>query len=85
MDAVTFPLTVRNLRPGDRFSPLGMTGRQKVRRFFSNQGIPRALRRRYPLLLSGGKIIWVAGLRMDHSARLTPETRRVLRGELLLA
>ena len=85
MDVLTFPLTVRNLRPGDRFTPFGMTGRQKIHRFFSNQKIARESKRRYPLVLSGDKIIWVAGLRMDQSARLTPATRRVLRGELLLA
>jgi tRNA(Ile)-lysidine synthase len=85
MDALTFPLTVRNLRPGDRFTPFGTAGRQKVHRFFIKQKIPRESRTRYPLLLSGTKIIWVAGLRMDQTARLTPETRRVLRGELLLA
>jgi tRNA(Ile)-lysidine synthase len=85
MDVLIFPLTVRNLRPGDRFNPFGMTGRQKVHRYLSNQKIPRESRRRYPLLLSGEKIIWVAGQRMDQRARLTPDTRRVLRGELLLA
>ncbi|MFY9942602.1 MAG: tRNA lysidine(34) synthetase TilS [Desulfobacterales bacterium] len=85
IDALSFPLTIRNVRPGDRFTPFGMAGRQKVHRFFIKQKIPRESRIRYPLLLSGTKIIWVAGLRMDQTARLTPGTRRVLRGELLLA
>lgn len=85
MDKLTFPLTVRSVRPGDRFTPLGTAGRQKVHRFFINQKIPRESRTRYPLLVSGGKIIWVAGLRVDEAARLTPATQRVLRGELLLA
>ena len=85
MDVLIFPLTVRNLRQGDRFNPFGMKGRQKVHRYLSNRKIPRESRRRYPLLLSGEKIIWVAGQRMDQRARLTPDTRRVLRGELLLA
>jgi len=85
MDALIFPLIVRNLRPGDRFNPFGTAGSQKVHRFFINQKIPRESRTRYPLLLSGTSIIWVAGLRLDQTARLTSETRRVLRGELLLA
>ena len=34
MAAVEFPVTVRNFRPGDRFSPLGMAGTQKLKKYF---------------------------------------------------
>jgi tRNA(Ile)-lysidine synthase len=84
-DAVEFPLTVRNFRSGDRFSPLGAGGVQKLKKFFIDHKVPRAQRRRCPLLLSGGRILWVAGHRIDHQARLTPATRRVLKVVLILA
>jgi tRNA(Ile)-lysidine synthase len=84
-DCMQFPLVVRNLRPGDRFSPLGMEGTQKLKKFFSNNKIPVRQRQNCPLVLSENKIIWVAGHRIDNSVKLGPQTRRVLVAELLLA
>lgn len=84
-DCLRFPLVVRNFRPGDRFSPLGVDGTQKLKKYFSNNKTPLAQRKKCPLLLSENKIIWVAGHRIDNSVKLGPKTRRVLRAELLLA
>jgi tRNA(Ile)-lysidine synthase len=84
-DCLRFPLVVRNFRPGDRFSPLGVDGTQKLKKYFSNNKIPAGQRKNCPLLLSEKKIIWVAGHRIDNSVKLGPETRRVLMAELLLA
>jgi tRNA(Ile)-lysidine synthase len=84
-DRVQFPLTVRNMRPGDRFSPLGTGGTQKLKKFFCNQKIPRRRRASCPLLVSGGRIVWVAGLRIGQQVRLTGRTTRVLQAELILA
>jgi tRNA(Ile)-lysidine synthase len=85
MDRLRFPLIVRNARPGDRFSPLGVKGTQKVKKYFIDSKIPAAQRRKCPLVLSGGKVVWIAGLRTDNSVKIGPHTRRVLRAELLLA
>jgi tRNA(Ile)-lysidine synthase len=84
-DCLQFPLVVRNFRPGDRFSPLGVNGTQKLKKFFINNKIPANRRKSCPLLLSGNHIIWVGGLRIDNSVKLGPTTRRVLMAELLLA
>jgi tRNA(Ile)-lysidine synthase len=84
-DCVRFPLVVRNFRPGDRFSPLGLDGTQKLKKFFSDHKISIHQRKKCPLLLSGKTIIWVAGHRIDNSVRLSPQTQRVLMAELLLA
>ena len=86
MDSVNFPLTVRNVRPGDRFVPLGMSGSQKINTYFINRKIPRSEREKYPVVLDrDGRIIWVAGQRIDESFRVLSSTRAVLRGELFLA
>jgi tRNA(Ile)-lysidine synthase len=85
LDRLTLPLAVRNLRPGDRFSPLGLKGTQKVKKYFANLKIPVRQRRTCPLLLSKGRIVWIAGHRIDNAVKVTPQTRRVLRAELLLA
>jgi tRNA(Ile)-lysidine synthase len=84
-DCLRFPLVVRNFRPGDRFSPLGVDGTQKLKKYFSNHKTPVNQRKNCPLLLSENKIIWVAGHRIDNSVKLGPGTRRVLMAELLLA
>ena len=84
-DAVPFPVIIRNRRPGDRFYPLGAGGSQKLKKFFGDHKVPVAERRRCPLLLSNGRIIWVAGHRIDHQARINPLTRRVLKAEVLVA
>jgi tRNA(Ile)-lysidine synthase len=85
LQALSFPLVVRNFRQGDRFTPLGMSGSQKVKDFFINQKIPRSQRHQCPLLLSKGKIIWVGKYRIDESVKVTKATKRVLMAELVPA
>ena len=85
MDRIRLPLVVRNPRPGDRFSPLGLDGTQKVKKYFIDHKIPASQRRLCPLLLSGDKIIWIAGHRIDNCAKVVSTTTRILKAELLLA
>ncbi len=85
MDKVVFPIVIRNFRPGDRFVPFGLKGTQKLKKFFIDHKIPRSERRRHPLVVSGGEIIWIAGLRRSDRARVGPQTQAVLRVELLVA
>ena len=85
MDRVNFPITVRNIRPGDRFTPLGMAGSQKVKSFFINNKVSRHKRLLCPVLESRERIIWLAGYRISDSAKVTSETVKILKIELLLA
>jgi tRNA(Ile)-lysidine synthase len=85
MDRIRFPLVIRNVRPGDRFSPLGLSGSQKLKKFFIDHKISRPERAKCPIVLSQHRIIWVVGHRLDNFAKLNPQTRRILKVELLLA
>ncbi|MBW2296070.1 MAG: tRNA lysidine(34) synthetase TilS [Deltaproteobacteria bacterium] len=85
MEKLYFPLLLRNHQIGDRFTPLGMKGSQKVQKFFINVKIGRTQRPVCPILLSRGQVIWVVGHRMDERFKIGPETRYVLKAELLLA
>jgi tRNA(Ile)-lysidine synthase len=78
-----FPWVLRGFSPGDRFTPLGMSGAQKVKDLFINEKIPLKERRRIPLLLSCGRILWISGVRMADEARVTAADRAVLRVEIL--
>ncbi|MFO7557589.1 MAG: tRNA lysidine(34) synthetase TilS [Desulfobacterales bacterium] len=85
MDKIAFPLTIRNILPGDRFSPLGIKGTQKVKKFFINRKIKKTARTACPILLSNDKIIWVGGFQIDNSVKVTSSTKKILKVELLLA
>ena len=81
--AAPFPWLLRSFAPGDRFRPLGMTGAQKVKNLFMNEKIPAAERRRIPLLISAGRILWVCGVRVAQEARVCSVSGPVLRVEIL--
>jgi tRNA(Ile)-lysidine synthase len=78
-DSITYPLTVRNFMAGDRFVPLGMRGRRKVKDFFIDLKVPSEIRKSTPLLTCRDKLVWVCGLRIDDHFKVTPETKRVLK------
>lgn len=78
LHALTFPLTVRNFRPGDRLAPFGMSGSQKVKKLLIDRKIPQHDRLRIPLLLDAEQILWVVGVRRATRAAITPRTTDVL-------
>jgi tRNA(Ile)-lysidine synthase len=77
-DKIRLPLSIRNRRPGDRFSPLGISGVQKLKTFFIDHKIPLSERDRIPLVVSGEEILWVAGLRINERYKIGSSTTQVL-------
>lgn len=63
------PLRLRAWRPGDRFQPLGLPGGKKLQDFFVDTKVPRAQRRRVPLLMAGERVAWVVGHRIAETFR----------------
>ena len=82
-EAAPFPWPSEPSRTGDRIVPLGMSGRKKVKDLFIDEKIPLRSRSRFPLLFSGERLIWVCGLQVSAETRITDQTGRVLRAELL--
>ena len=78
-ESLRFPLKMRNFRPGDRFSPLGVRGTQKLKDFFINHKVPKFERSSVPLLISEEGIAWVVGYRIDERVKITEKTKRVLK------
>jgi tRNA(Ile)-lysidine synthase len=76
---LVFPLRARSFRPGDNFIPLGMNASKKLKNFFIDLKIPRRERLKIPLVISGGNICWVAGLRIDERFKVTSDTQKILR------
>lgn len=80
---VPFPWVVRTFTPGDRISPMGMTGHKKVKELFIDAKVPRAVRRRIPLLFCGETLLWVGGLRVSNAACLAAGAKAAVRAEIL--
>jgi tRNA(Ile)-lysidine synthase len=81
-DKVGGHVGVRFFKPGDRFIPLGMNGRKKLKSFFIDEKIPQEERKVIPLLTSAnGDIIWVYGRRISENYKVTEKTMKILRIE----
>jgi tRNA(Ile)-lysidine synthase len=75
---VVMPLTIRNVKPGDRFQPLGMQCEKKIKDFFIDEKVPLTERKRIPLVLCNEVVVWVGGMRIDHRLRVTKNTQKIL-------
>jgi tRNA(Ile)-lysidine synthase len=83
-DKVAMPLTVRGPRAGERFQPLGMAGHsQSLQDLFVNQKVPGHLRPFWPLIVSEENIAWVVGLRPSEVFKITNNTQRILKIQLI--
>jgi tRNA(Ile)-lysidine synthase len=78
-DNLTYPLRIRNSRPGDKFVPLGMKGHKKLKDFFIDLKISSEDRQRIPILTCQDMPIWVCGLRIDDRFKVTPDTLNILK------
>ncbi len=78
-DKIKFPLTVRNWQAGDYFCPIGMKrSKKKLSDFFTNQKFSTLQKQECLLLLSGDKIAWVIGHRLDDRFKITSLTKELL-------
>ncbi len=82
---ITEQLEIRTYREGDYFHPLGMSGKKLLSDFFIDEKINDFLKTEIPLLCCDGKIIWVAGFRLDDRFKVTENTTSILRVELSVA
>nr|WP_315408095.1 tRNA lysidine(34) synthetase TilS [uncultured Prevotella sp.] len=82
--SIRFPLTLRRVTEGDRFTPLGMRGTQLVSDFLTNLKRNRFEKRNQLVLLDAtGTILWVLGLRINDRFKLTPQSSSCLQIEIL--
>ena len=82
--SIRFPLTLRRVAEGDRFTPLGMRGTQLMSDFLTNLKRNRFEKSNQLVLLDAtGTILWVLGLRINDHFKLTPKSTSCLRIEIL--
>lgn len=78
-DAVAGPLRARNVRPGDRIVPFGMTGSKKLQDVFVDRKVARPERARAVVVEDDKRILWVVGVVASEAARVTDRTRGAIR------
>lgn len=72
-------LSVRSPRPGDRISPRGMYGSQKLSDLFINRKIPWPARERWPVVCEDLEPLWVVGLHVSRLAEPTSDSALIVR------
>jgi len=60
-DRLRFPLVARNWRPGARLRPLGHRRAHKLKRLLNEKRVSRWERDGWPVLTSGGVLVWARG------------------------
>lgn len=74
-DRVSFPLTVRAARPGDRFVPFGMKGSKLLSDFLTDRRLSVFDKRRQLVVTDASdNIVWVVGQRTDQHFSITTAT-----------
>ena len=78
-DKVVFPLTVRTVRPGDRFTPFGMKGSRLVSDYLTDRKHTLFEKRRQLAVTDArDNIVWLVGERTDQRFAVGGATGRVL-------
>jgi tRNA(Ile)-lysidine synthase len=83
LDKIRLPLVLRNRREGDRFQPLGMSGRQKLKSLFIDHKIPQRKRNEIMVLADAQSVIWIENMHLNEQVKITPETKNVLELEII--
>jgi len=78
-DNISFPLTIREWKDGDRFSPIGLKGTKKISDFLTEAKVNSKSRKKQLILLNEDKIIWVVGHRIDESVIINEETKKIIK------
>lgn len=78
LDHLHLKLRIRSWEHGDHLVPFGLSGHKQVGDMFTDAKIPTILRPLWPVVVHGEELIWVVGLRRGNTARISPDTKRVL-------
>jgi tRNA(Ile)-lysidine synthase len=81
-DLVQQPLVVATRRPGDRMRPLGLEQAKRLQDILVDAHVPRHLRDTLPVVSDREEIVWIPGVTVAESKRVTTATRRQLHLEI---
>lgn len=81
-DKLTFPLSVRFRKNGDKFKPIGLGHSKKIKDFFIDMKVDKEKREKIPLILSENDIIWVTSFRSSEDYKVDPSTKNIIKIEV---
>lgn len=82
MDKVHLPITIRNRREGDWIQPLGMAGRQTIKKYFIDHKVLPALRDQKMLFVDDLSVIYIEDGHLSDRMKITPKTTNILKLEI---
>ncbi|MCX7796631.1 MAG: tRNA lysidine(34) synthetase TilS [bacterium] len=79
-DKIKLPIYLRSPKEGEKFSPLGLRGRnKKLQDIMVDRKIPREYRGLYPIIVdSNGEIICIPEYTISEKVKVTDNTKRIL-------
>jgi tRNA(Ile)-lysidine synthase len=81
-DLVKQPLVIATRQPGDRMRPLGLRQAKRLQDILVDAHVPRHQRDALPLVSDREEIVWIPGVTVAESKRVTPATRHQLHLEI---
>jgi tRNA(Ile)-lysidine synthase len=77
-DLLRSPLILRNWRPGDSYRPRGRRDERKLKQMLLAERVPASRRGVWPVLESGGEVVWALGMAAAEQCGARAETRKGL-------
>lgn len=78
-ECIKTPVIVRNRNDGDAISLLGAHGHTKLKKIFIDKKIPWRKRDLVPIVVMNNQPIWIVGICMDDSVKVTLNTKKILK------
>ena len=73
---------IRTALPGDFLVINSEGGKKSLKKFFTDEKVPREKRNRVVCIAAGSEILWVIGYRMGWGAKITEDTKKVLKVDI---
>lgn len=80
---IEFPIVIRKWQKGDYFKPFGMSGFKKISDFFIDEKMSIPEKENCWIMLSGNRIMWIIGKRTDDRFRVSEDTRKIFKIEIV--
>jgi tRNA(Ile)-lysidine synthase len=78
LSGVDFPLEIRTRRDGDEIQPFGMSGHQKLKKYFNSRKIPNHVKDELILITKGKEVLWVCGIGISERIKvITKPTHKI--------
>jgi tRNA(Ile)-lysidine synthase len=72
-------IKIRPAVSGDCFVPFGSKGHVTMQKFLIDKKVPLSMRRNVNVVCIGNEIIWIPGLRRSNLARVTKNTKQIVK------